>query len=42
MNEENHGKRELGVDDPAEIRIIHLPNTSHKSYTSGDLLGIDP
>jgi hypothetical protein len=40
MNEENHGKRELGVvDDPAEIRIIHLPNTSQKSYTSGYLLG---
>jgi hypothetical protein len=43
MNEENHGKLELEVvDDPAQIRIIHLPNTSQKSYTWGDLLGSDP
>ena len=43
MNEENHGKRELGViDDPAEIRINHLPNTSQKSYAWGDLVDTDP
>jgi hypothetical protein len=43
VNEENHGRLELGlVDDRAEIRISHLPNTSQKSYTWGDLLGTDP
>jgi len=43
MNEENNGKRELGVgDDTAEIRISHLPNTSQKSYAWGDLLGTNP